>query len=300
MKNPGRLFSGTGVALVTPFDRQMNPDFDALRRIIDHVLEGGVEYLVSLGTTGESVTLSEQEKKAVLQFTVRHTAGRVPVVAGFGGNNTRAVCEALAAQDFEGISGVLSVSPYYNKPTQEGIYRHYMAVQEASPLPVILYNVPGRTGSNISADTTLRLAHEAPNIAAIKEASGNFDQLGRILRDRPESFTVLSGDDALALPQLGMGIDGVISVVANGWPRAFSELVRAGLRGDFNTARQEHFHLMDAVDLLFREGNPGGIKCAMAHMGLCQEILRLPCYPVSDTLRLALKHAVKLGERQSV
>ena len=289
MKNKNRLFSGTGVALVTPFDQSMQVDVPALKQVIDHVIDGGVEYLVSLGTTGESVALNHREKQQILRVTVDHTAGRVPVVAGFGGNDTRAVCDSILEQDFTGISGILSVSPYYNKPTQEGIFRHYMAIDEISPLPIILYNVPGRTGSNISADTTLRLAKESGNITAIKEASGNFDQLGRILRDRPDHFTVLSGDDALALAQLGMGIDGVISVIGNGWPKTFSNMVRAGMAGNFEQARQLHFEMMDIIELLFREGNPGGIKCALANMGICQEVLRLPFYPVSDDLRAALK-----------
>ena len=293
MKNKNRLFSGTGVALVTPFDQSMQVDVPALKQVIDHVIDGGVEYLVSLGTTGESVALNHREKQEILRVTVDHTAGRVPVVAGFGGNDTRAVCDSILEQDFTGISGILSVSPYYNKPTQEGIFRHYMAIDEISPLPIILYNVPGRTGSNISADTTLRLAKESGNITAIKEASGNFDQLGRILRDRPDHFTVLSGDDALALAQLGMGIDGVISVIGNGWPKTFSNMVRAGMAGNFEQARQLHFEMMDIIELLFREGNPGGIKCALAHMGICQEVLRLPCYPVSDDLRAALKLIIR-------
>ena len=293
MKNKNRLFSGTGVALVTPFDQSMQVDVPALKQVIDHVIDGGVEYLVSLGTTGESVALNHREKQQILRVTVDHTAGRVPVVAGFGGNDTRAVCDSILEQDFTGISGILSVSPYYNKPTQEGIFRHYMAIDEISPLPIILYNVPGRTGSNISADTTLRLAKESGNITAIKEASGNFDQLGLILRDRPDQFTVLSGDDALALAQLGMGIDGVISVIGNGWPKTFSNMVRAGMAGNFEQARQLHFEMMDIIELLFREGNPGGIKCALAHMGICQEVLRLPCYPVSDDLRAALKLIIR-------
>jgi 4-hydroxy-tetrahydrodipicolinate synthase len=288
MPTPRPLFSGTGVALVTPFQADLSVDYPALQRIIEWVVAGGVDYLVSLGTTGESVTLSPEERHEVLRFTVQQAAGRVPVVAGFGGNDTRALCQSIAAADLSGVQGILSVSPYYNKPTQEGIYAHYRAVDEASPLPVILYNVPGRTGSNISAETSLRLARDGQRIVAIKEASGNFDQLGRLLRDRPEGFAVLSGDDALALPQLGMGIDGVISVIANGWPAAFSQLVRAGLEGRFEQARALHAELMDPTELLFREGNPGGIKCALAHRGLCAEVLRLPCYPVSESLRQAM------------
>jgi 4-hydroxy-tetrahydrodipicolinate synthase len=292
MKPNPNPFRGTGVALITPFDQSMQVDYPALGRVLDHVIDGGVDYVVSLGTTGESVTLQADEKREVLAFTVRHTAGRVPIVAGFGSNDTRALCDAVREQDFSGIDGILSVSPAYNKPTQEGIYRHYRALDEVAPRPILLYNVPGRTSSNMSAETTLRLARDTSTIVGIKEASGNFDQIGRLLRDRPEGFLVLSGDDALALPQLGLGIDGVISVIANGWPRDFSDLVSAGLAGDFARARTLHHSLMDAMDLLFREGNPGGIKCAMAAMGLCEEVLRLPCCPVSESLRKALQAAV--------
>ncbi len=291
--SPSHPFRGTGVALVTPFGADGAVDHEALDRLIDHVLaDGGVDYLVSLGTTGESATLDAAEKAAVLRRTVARAAGRKPVVAGFGGNDTRAVVEAIAAQDFAGIAGILSVSPYYNKPTQEGIYRHYMAIDEAAPVPVILYNVPGRTGSNVQAATTLRLARDGRRIAAVKEASGDFGQIGAILAGRPQGFAVLSGDDALTLPQLALGIDGVISVVANAWPRMFAGMVRRALDGDYATARGAHFRLAEAMDLLFAEGNPGGVKAALAAMGLMGEHLRLPCHPVSDALRGRIAAAV--------
>jgi 4-hydroxy-tetrahydrodipicolinate synthase len=214
-------------------------------------------------------------------------------VAGFGGNNTQAVCAAIQEQDFTGLAGILSVSPYYNKPTQEGIYRHYMAIDAVAPVPVIVYNVPGRTGSNISAETTLRLARDGQRIAAVKEASGDLDQITRILANRPHGFLVLSGDDALTLPQLALGIDGVISVVANAWPQRFSGLVRHALAGEFNAARKAHFDLIQAIHWLFAEGNPGGVKAALHAMGLMEETLRLPCFPVGDALREKLTGAVR-------
>lgn len=287
-------FRGTGVALVTPFDGHGKIDFPALKRLIEHVLaEGGVDYLVSLGTTGESATLNAEEKSAVLAFTAQTNAGRKPLVAGFGGNNTAAVCAAIQAQDFTGIDGILSVSPYYNKPTQEGIYRHYMAIDAVAPRPLILYNVPGRTSSNIGSETTLRLAHDGQNISAVKEASGDFDQIGRILAARPEGFAVLSGDDALTLPQLALGIDGVISVVANAWPQAFSGMVRSALSGEWHAAREGHFQLAAVLPLLFSEGNPGGVKAALKAMGIMEEALRLPLAPISEGLRGQIKLAVE-------
>jgi len=265
-----------------------------LGRLLDHVLApGGVDYLVSLGTTGETATLSAAEKRAVLAFTIKHTAGRAPIVAGFGGNNTEAVCTAIQEQDFAGLAGILSVSPYYNKPTQEGIYRHYMAIDAVAPVPIIVYNVPGRTGSNITAETTLRLAQDGQRIAAVKEASGDMDQITRILAERPSDFLVLSGDDALTLPQLALGIDGVISVVANAWPGLFAGLVRSALSGEFGEARQAHFKLIHAINWLFAEGNPGGVKAALHAMGLMEETLRLPCYPVGEALREKLVGAVQ-------
>ncbi len=294
---PEHPFRGTGVALVTPFDAEQQIDYPALERLIEHVLaEGGVDYLVSLGTTGESATLTADEKRAVLAFTVETNAGRKPLVAGFGGNNTAAVCAAIMDQDFSGIDGILSVSPYYNKPTQEGLYRHYMAIDAVAPVPVILYNVPGRTSSNIASDTTLRLARNGRKIAAVKEASGDFDQIGRILAGRPEGFAVLSGDDALTFPQLALGIDGVISVVANAWPQVFSGMVRSALAGEWPAAREAHFRLAGVLPLLFAEGNPGGVKAALAAMGILEEQLRLPLAPISDGLRERIQAAVKASE----
>ncbi|MFT7588144.1 MAG: 4-hydroxy-tetrahydrodipicolinate synthase [Limisphaerales bacterium] len=289
-------FKGTGVAIITPFNAGGKIDYNALGKVINHVINGGLEYIVSLGTTGESAVMTTAEKHEVLRFTVKQVAGRVPIVAGFGGNDTKAVTESIEAFDkaynFKGIDAILSVSPCYNKPTQEGIYQHFMAIDKVAPRPVILYNVPSRTGSNMEAETTLRLAQDGKNFFAIKEASGHFNQISKIIKDRPEGFLVLSGDDAISLPLLGLGMDGVISVVANGWPVEFSDLVRSGLSGNFANARLRHNSLLHIMELIFREGNPGGIKCAMAEMGLIEEELRLPGWPVSDSLRAAIKAEV--------
>ncbi|MCP4438996.1 MAG: 4-hydroxy-tetrahydrodipicolinate synthase [Aureispira sp.] len=275
------IFRGTGVALVTPFkDGQV--DYDALARLIEHCINGGLDYLVSLGTTGESVTLSKKEKIEVLDFTVRQAAGRVKIVGGFGGNNTADVIESIKNYHFEGVDGILSVSPAYSKPTQEGIYQHFMAIEAVAPRPIILYNVPGRTSSNISSATTLRLAHASKKFVAIKEASGNLRQCMDIVKNRPENFAVVSGDDNLTLPMLGFGMDGVISVVANAYPQEFSDMVRAGFANDFETARALHYSLVDLVDLLFVEGNPGGIKAVLEQLGICSKKMRLPLVDISQ------------------
>ncbi|GIV33798.1 MAG: 4-hydroxy-tetrahydrodipicolinate synthase [Chitinophagales bacterium] len=295
-----RKFRGTGVALVTPFTDEGQVDYEGLKRVIEHTIKGKVEYLVSLGTTGESVTLSKEEKLKVLEFTITTVSGRVPLVAGFGGNNTAEVVESIKKFHFNGVEAILSVSPYYNKPTQEGIYRHYRAIAEASPVPVILYNVPGRTASNITAQTTLRLAHDCPNIIGIKEASGDFLQVMAILRDKPEHFFVVSGDDALTLPQVLLGCDGVISVVANAFPAEFSEMVRAALHHDLIRARKMQYRLLEIMQLLFREGNPAGVKCALEILQICGSAVRLPLVPASDTLRKDLKAAILALENSKV
>lgn len=284
--------SGTGVALVTPFNARHEVDFDALTRLINHVIDGGVEFLVSLGTTGETATLTKAEKKDVLAHTVRIAAGRVPVVAGFGGNNTQGVIDDIHHADLDGIAAILSVSPYYNKPTQEGIFRHYKAISEASPLPVILYNVPGRTSSNITAPTTLRIARECPNVMGMKEASGNLEQCMAIVKDRPEGFLVTSGEDALTLPMISFGMDGVISVVANAFPREYSNMVRFSLEGRFEAAARLHFALFDIINLLFAEGNPGGVKCALKHLRICDDHMRLPLWNVSPELDAKMAKAI--------
>ncbi len=274
-------FQGTGVAIVTPFTRSGAVDFKAYERILEHTIQGGVEFIVVLGTTGEAPTMSKQEKKTLVEFTVEKVKKRVGIVVGIGGNNTSEVVLAIHNTPLKGVDGILSVCPYYNKPQQEGIYQHFKAIAEASPVPVILYTVPGRTSSNISAATTLRLARDVKNIVGIKEASGNFDQIFQVLKNRPADFLVLSGDDALTLPMLSGGANGVISVVANACPKEFSDMVRAGLKGDFERARALHFLLLDFMNTLFLDGSPSGIKAALEMLGLCANELRLPLVPVN-------------------
>lgn len=282
-------FKGTGIALITPFNGDGSIDFESLKKVIEHDIKGGVEYLVSLGTTGESATLNKEEKLEVLRFTAEVVKGRVPLVAGFGDNDTRELVESIKAFDFKGYDALLSASPYYNKPTQEGIYQHYKAVADASPVPVILYNVPGRTSSNVTADTTLRLARDHKNIIAIKEASGNFEQVMQIIKYRPEGFLVISGDDLITLPLIACGADGVISVIGNAMPAEFSEMVRLALKNDFVGARKLHYQLTDLTNLLFAEGNPGGVKATLQHLGIGGDQVRLPLWRVSDGLKAKLK-----------
>jgi 4-hydroxy-tetrahydrodipicolinate synthase len=276
-----KSLSGTGVAIVTPFNSQHQIDFNALANIIEFLIQGGVQYIVSLGTTGETPVLDAAEKKDILQFTYQQVAGRIPVVAGIGGNNTRAVIEDLSTYPLEQATAILSVSPSYNKPSQEGIYQHYKAIAEASPLPVILYNVPGRTGRNMLASTTLRLA-ELPNIAGIKEASGLMEQCALILKEKPADFLVVSGEDALTLSQIAAGMDGVISVAANAFPAIFSQMVQACLHNEFTLAQQLNNRLLLAYDLLFVENNPAGVKAFMYLQGLLDNQLRLPLLPLSE------------------
>jgi len=291
--NKTDILKGTGVAVVTPFKKSGAIDFDASEKIINHIIDGGCEFLVSLGTTGESPTISKQEKKALIEHTVKVIDGRVPLVIGIGGNNTSDVVLAIHSMPFKGVSAVLSVSPYYNKPPQAGLFEHFKIISESSPVPVILYTVPGRTGSNISAATTLRLAAECPNIIGIKEASGNFDQIYQVLRDRPEGFLVLSGDDSLTMPLLSAGADGVISVTAQAFPKEFSNMVRFGLTGDFTSARKLHFHLLDFMNLLFSDGSPAGIKAALNILQLCENTLRLPLVPASEETTGKLKRSIQ-------
>jgi 4-hydroxy-tetrahydrodipicolinate synthase len=276
-----KTLSGTGVAIVTPFNSQHQIDFKALANIIEFLIQGGVQYIVSLGTTGETPVLDAAEKKDILQFTYQQVAGRIPVVAGIGGNNTRAVIEDLSTYPLDQATAILSVSPSYNKPSQEGIYQHYKAIAEASPLPVILYNVPGRTARNMSASTTLRLA-ELPNIAGIKEASGLMDQCALILKERPADFLVVSGEDALTLSQIAASMDGVISVAANAFPAIFSQMVHACLHNEFALAQQLNNRLLLPYDLLFVENNPAGVKAFMYLQGLLENELRLPLLPLSE------------------
>lgn len=274
---------GTGVALVTPFKNNGDIDWEDLERIIEHVLTGGVEFLVSLGTTGESVTISEEEQRQILDFTIKVNRGRAPLVAGvFGSNNTRALVEKVKNFNFEGIDALLSSNPSYSKPGQEGIFQHYMALAEESPRPIIIYNVPSRTASNMTAETTLRLANASDKFLGIKEASDDIYQVIKILKGRPKNFLMLSGDDFMTLPLIAVGGDGVISVIANATPRPFSDMVRAALRQDIATAQKHNFKLLELYKLLFIEGNPVGVKAALELQGLCSREVRLPLVPMTE------------------
>lgn len=277
------LFKGAGVALVTPFNADMSIDFPALRRLVQEQISGGTNYLVVQGTTGESPTLNSEEKKQVLETVLEVNNGKLPIVYGAGGNNTMAVAEAIKNIP-KGVDGILSVAPYYNKPTQAGYVAHYKVLADATNLPIILYNVPGRTGSNVLAETTLELA-EIKNIVAMKEASGNMEQIMEIIRCKPENFLVLSGDDAITLPLIAAGADGVISVVANSFPKQFSQMVTSALNGDFETARKLHYDLLPVTKLMFAEGNPGGVKIALEELGWMKPHMRLPLMQVSDGLK---------------
>ena len=278
------LLRGTGVAIVTPFQENESVDFTALENLIDFIISNGVEYIVSLGTTGETPTLTKQEKLDIVNFTVDKINGRVPVVVGIGGNNTREVIDTVESFPLEKIAAILSAAPYYNKPSQEGIFQHYKAIAEASPKPIILYNVPGRTGRNMEPSTTIRLATEVENIGGIKEAGNSISQCMQLLRDRPDDFLIVSGDDDLVLPELAAGIDGVISVAANCFPKAFSDMVRAGLAQDFIAARKLNDPLIEVYNLLFTENNPAGVKAFLYEMGLIKNVVRLPLVPLSNAV----------------
>lgn len=281
---------GTGVALVTPF-KNGQVDWEALERVIEYVIEGGVEFLVSLGTTGESSTTTDEEHRRILDFSIQKNRGRLPFVAGiFGGNNTAAVVEKLKVFNFDGIDAILSSNPAYNKPGQEGIYQHYMALAEASPRPIIIYNVPSRTSSNMTAETTLRLAHASNKFVAVKEASDDIYQIMKIIKGRPEGFLVLSGDDFMTLPVIAAGGDGVVSVIANCSPRPFTDMVRAALRDDMPTARILNLDLLDLYRQLFVEGNPVGVKAALEIRGLCSREVRLPLVSMTDNGAASLKN----------
>ena len=277
-------FTGTGVALVTPFKRDNSVDRAALEKIVDHCIEGGVEYLVVLGTTAESATLTREEKETVKQTVIKANAGRLPLVLGVGGNNTAEVVNELHTTDMSGFDAILSVSPYYNKPTQEGLYQHFKAVAEASSLPVILYNVPGRTASNMLPQTVLRLARDIDNIIGIKEAAGDIVQAMRLIKEKPEGFLVISGDDMVTLPMVLAGGAGVISVIGQGFPREFTEMVRYGLDGNATEAYRLHYKLMDAIDMIFEQGNPAGIKSVFRALALADDVLRLPLVKVDRDL----------------
>lgn len=276
-------FQGMGVALITPFKTDKSIDFDALAKLIEYQIKGGTDFFVVLGTTAETPTLTPDERKQVREFVAERVNGRVPLVIGCGGNCTRSVIEELQSMDLSAYSAVLSIVPYYNKPSQQGMYEHFKAIAQASPLPIILYNVPGRTGANMTAETTLRLANDFPNIAAIKEASGNMTQMDDIIKHKKEDFLVFSGDDGIAFPLITLGAVGVISVIGNAFPREFSRMVRLALDGQYDPARIIHHKFTDLFSLLFVDGNPAGVKCVLNAMGFIENELRLPLVPTRLT-----------------
>lgn len=291
---------GTGVALVTPFHNYGTIDLTSLRKIVEHVITNNVDFVVALGTTSEAPTLSKDEKQAVTEFILETVDNRVPVVLGVGGNNTQEIIDNIKSNDLEGISAILSVVPYYNKPQPKGLYYHFKNIAAASPVPIILYNVPGRTSTNLDAETTLRLAHEFENIIGIKEASGNFHQIMEILKNKPREFTVFSGDDALTLPMLLLGAEGVISVVANAYPQEFSYMVNNAMKGSKKKARAVHYSLLDIINALFEDGNPSGIKAALDIMNLCGNNLRLPVVKVNKGTYNKLQTLIETYEKMSV
>ena len=272
-----------GVALITPFKADDSIDFDALAKLVEHLIKNGTDYLVVCGTTAETATMTKQERDEVTRFVIRVNAGRLPIVLGVGGNNTQAVIDQLQNDDLSGVDAVLSVTPYYNKPSQEGLYQHFKAIATASRLPIILYNVPGRTGVNMTADTTLRLANDFKNIVAIKEASGIFTQIDDIIKNKPENFVVISGDDGITFPLITLGAVGVISVIGNAFPYEFSRMVRLALNGQYDAAREIHYRFNELFKLLFVDGNPAGVKSILSVMGMIENKLRLPLVPTTIT-----------------
>lgn len=281
-------FHGTGVAMVTPFTTDGTVDYQALKKLINHLVDGGIDYLVSLGTTGETATLSKDEKKKIWEFTAEVNNGRLPLVAGIGGNDTRVIGENIKTFENNQYSAVLSVSPYYSKPTQEGIYQHYKYLSELSELPILLYNVPGRTGSNMSPETTCRLAYDCKNIIGTKEASGSFDQFNQIMRDKPSDFLLISGDDPIALPMMAIGAVGVISVIGNALPKQLSDMINLCLKGNYAAALPAHLNLLEFTRLCFSEGNPAGVKAALKQLGICENVVRLPLVKASEVLNTSL------------
>jgi 4-hydroxy-tetrahydrodipicolinate synthase len=284
-------FKGLGVAMVTPFNADGSIDYLGLERLTNHLVDGGVNYLVVMGTTGENPTINNEEQQAILQKVIEINARRLPIVFGIGGNSTAAVVERLKSENLEGVDGILCVSPYYNKPSQEGIYQHYKAVSDATPLPVIMYNVPGRTGSLVSAETTLRIA-QLPNIVCTKEASGSLDICMDVIRGAPEDFGVISGDDNYTMPYIAAGMQGVISVLGNAYPKEFSQMVNYALDGDFKNAKHLHYKLLPLMKAIFMDGNPGGVKYALNKLGICQNEFRLPVVPVNKTTEKSLDEAM--------
>ncbi len=283
---------GTGVAIITPFKNDSSIDFAALGRVIEHVIKGGINYIVAMGTTGESVTLTKDEKQALISYVVESVDKRVPIIAGIGGNNTQEVINNIRHTDLSAIDGILSVAPYYNKPTQRGLLQHFKAIATCSPISVILYNVPGRTCSNITAETCLELAHACDNITGIKEASGDMSQIMKIIKGKPENFSLVSGDDLLTLPIIAAGGVGVISVIANAFPAQWTEMVTNALKNNFKAARENQFRFLELIELLFTEGNPAGVKAMLGSMNICQNILRLPLVPVTRPTYSRIQKAI--------
>lgn len=289
-------FRGTGIAIVTPFNNDGSIDWENFRKLIHFWIDNKTEYLTVLGTTGESATIHGAEKQQVFSFVNEVNAGRVPLVAGIGGNDTHEVVEGFKNFDLTGYDAILSVSPYYSRPNQEGIFQHYKVLDAATPLPLILYNVPSRTGQSVTADTQLRIAHECKNVFATKEASGNFDLIMQLLKYKPSDFMVISGDDALTLPMMALGAEGVISVVANAYPKGFSDMVRLCMEGKFAEAQALHYRYTDIITSIFAEGSPSGIKAYLAEMGLCSNTVRQPVWPVSEKLVAKIKELMKEAE----
>lgn len=288
-----QALAGTGVALITPFKKDFTVDVDALKNIVNYQIDNGINYLVVLGTTAESATLSKEEKELVIDTVINANKKRLPLVLGVGGNNTHEITEELKSRDFSPFTAILSVSPYYNKPTQEGIYQHFKAIAEVSPVPVILYNVPGRTSSNMLPATVLRLANDFKNIVGIKEASGDIVQAMKIIQHKPEDFLVISGDDMITLPMVLAGGAGVISVIGEGFPKQFSQMVKLGLEKKADEAYKLHYLLADAIDMIFEQGNPAGIKSVFKSLGLCDDVLRLPLVSVNEDLAQRIADFVK-------
>lgn len=288
-----KLFSGTGVAMITPFRREGSVAFSNIKSIVEHLLTNNIDYLVLMGTTSEAATMSKDERQAIVDYVLEISDHKIPIVLGMGGNNTQHLVNDIKETDFTNIDGILSVTPYYNKPSQKGLYNHYQAVSSASPVPIILYNVPSRTSVNMTASTVLELAHDFENIVAVKEASGDFNQVMEIIKNKPVDFQVISGDDALTLPLISIGVEGVISVVANAYPKQFSEMVSLALKGDFQKANQVHYRLIEIIENLFVEGNPAGIKALMQILELSSSHLRLPLTRVSKSTYFKLSKLVE-------
>ena len=287
------IFKGLGIALITPFNEDGSVDYPTLSKLVEYQLKNGADFLCILATTGETPCLTADEKKQIKDTIVSTVHGRVPILMGCGGNNTAAIVEELKTGDFSGIDGVLSICPYYNKPSQEGLYQHFKAISAATKLPIVLYNVPGRTGVNMTAATTVRLARDCKNIVAIKEASGNLEQVDEIIKDKPSSFDVISGDDALTFPMISCGAVGVISVIGNALPKEFSKMIRLEFKGEYEAARKIHHRFTDLFSLLFVDGNPAGVKCVLSEMGMIKNILRLPLVPTRITTMQRISEILK-------